>query len=51
MEEDCCGNITRKHLTINVVDRVPPTPICRSWTSVSINGKPKSVGQLRPYLC
>ncbi|MBK7812147.1 MAG: M36 family metallopeptidase [Saprospiraceae bacterium] len=36
--EDCCGNITRKHLTINVVDRVPPTPICRSWTSVSING-------------
>ncbi|MBK9272403.1 MAG: T9SS type A sorting domain-containing protein [Saprospiraceae bacterium] len=36
--EDCCGNITRKQVVINVVDRVPPTPICRTWTTVSING-------------
>ncbi|MBK9270503.1 MAG: T9SS type A sorting domain-containing protein [Saprospiraceae bacterium] len=36
--EDCCGNITRKHVVINVVDRVPPQPICRTATTVSLNG-------------
>ncbi|MBK7810888.1 MAG: HYR domain-containing protein [Saprospiraceae bacterium] len=36
--EDCCGNITRKHVVLNVVDRVPPQPICRTATSVSLNG-------------
>jgi len=36
--EDCCGNITRKRVVVNVVDRVPPQPVCRTFTTVSING-------------
>jgi hypothetical protein len=36
--EDCCGNITRKRVILNVVDRVPPQPICRTATTVSLNG-------------
>jgi hypothetical protein len=35
---DCCGNITKKRVVLNVVDRVPPQAICRSITTVSING-------------
>ncbi|MBK9639877.1 MAG: hypothetical protein IPO72_00940 [Saprospiraceae bacterium] len=35
---DCCGNITKKRVVLNVVDRVPPQAICRSVTTVSING-------------
>ena len=35
---DCCGNITKKKVILNVVDRVPPTAICRTFTTTSIIG-------------
>ncbi|MFN8331444.1 MAG: hypothetical protein U0T81_09540 [Saprospiraceae bacterium] len=35
---DCCGNITKKRVVLNVVDRVPPQAVCRTSTVVSING-------------
>ncbi len=35
---DCCGNITKKRVILNVIDRVPPTPVCRTYTTVSIVG-------------
>ncbi|NOT36154.1 MAG: HYR domain-containing protein [Saprospiraceae bacterium] len=35
---DCCGNITKKRVVLNVVDRVPPTAVCRTFTTVSIIG-------------
>ncbi|MBK7468973.1 MAG: hypothetical protein IPJ43_20515 [Saprospiraceae bacterium] len=33
---DCCGNITRKLVRINVIDNVPPVPVCRRGTIVSL---------------
>ncbi|MBK9643491.1 MAG: hypothetical protein IPO72_19990 [Saprospiraceae bacterium] len=41
---DCCGNITKKRVVLNVVDRVPPQAICRSVTTVSINGNQTLTG-------
>lgn len=35
---DCCGNITKKRVVLNVIDRVPPQAICRTYTTVSIIG-------------
>lgn len=35
---DCCGNITKKRIAINVVDQTPPTAVCDRNTVVSING-------------
>ncbi|MBK9107884.1 MAG: T9SS type A sorting domain-containing protein [Saprospiraceae bacterium] len=36
--EDCCGNITKKRLALNVQDNVPPIAVCEQRTVVSING-------------
>lgn len=35
---DCCGNITKKRVVLNVVDRVPPQAVCRTYTTVSVVG-------------
>jgi len=35
---DCCGNITKKRIVLNVIDRVPPQAVCRTATVVSLNG-------------
>lgn len=36
--EDCCGNITKHRVAVNVVDNVPPIAVCDQKTVVSING-------------
>ncbi|MBK9720932.1 MAG: T9SS type A sorting domain-containing protein [Saprospiraceae bacterium] len=36
--EDCCGNITKKRIAINVPDNTPPIAVCDQKTIVSING-------------
>ncbi len=36
--EDCCGNITKKRIALNVQDNVPPVAVCEQKTVVSING-------------
>ncbi|MBK8955831.1 MAG: T9SS type A sorting domain-containing protein [Saprospiraceae bacterium] len=36
--EDCCGNITKKRIAVNVVDNVPPVAVCDQRTVVSIAG-------------
>ncbi|MBK9108194.1 MAG: HYR domain-containing protein [Saprospiraceae bacterium] len=36
--EDCCGNITKKRVAVNVQDNVPPVAVCDQRTVVSING-------------
>ncbi|MBK6544023.1 MAG: HYR domain-containing protein [Saprospiraceae bacterium] len=36
--EDCCGNITKKRIALNVFDNVPPIAVCEAKTVVSING-------------
>lgn len=36
--EDCCGNITKKRIALNVQDNVPPIAVCEAVTVVSING-------------
>ena len=35
---DCCGNITKKVVRLNVIDRTPPQAVCRTATVVSLNG-------------
>ncbi|MDQ3142182.1 MAG: HYR domain-containing protein [Bacteroidota bacterium] len=35
---DCCGNITKKRIAINVPDNVPPVAVCDKRTVVSITG-------------
>ncbi len=35
---DCCGNITKKRVVLNVLDRTPPQAVCRTRTVVSLNG-------------
>ncbi|MBK8641095.1 MAG: M36 family metallopeptidase [Saprospiraceae bacterium] len=35
---DCCGNITKKRIVLNVIDRVPPQAVCRTATVVSLSG-------------
>ncbi len=47
---DCCGNITKKRVILNVVDRVPPTAICRTRTVVGINGN-QSPGENVALVC
>ncbi|NOT51285.1 MAG: HYR domain-containing protein, partial [Chitinophagaceae bacterium] len=47
---DCCGNITKKRVVLNVVDRVPPTAICRTSTVVGINGN-QSPGENVARVC
>ncbi|MBK9108972.1 MAG: HYR domain-containing protein [Saprospiraceae bacterium] len=36
--EDCCGNITKRRIALNVLDNVPPIAVCEARTVVSING-------------
>lgn len=36
--EDCCGNITKHRVAVNVIDNVPPVAVCDQKTVVSING-------------
>ncbi|MGB5026353.1 MAG: T9SS type A sorting domain-containing protein [Saprospiraceae bacterium] len=36
--EDCCGNITKRRIAINVVDNTPPVAVCDQKTFVSITG-------------
>ena len=36
--EDCCGNVTKKRIALNVFDNVPPIAVCEAKTVVSING-------------
>jgi hypothetical protein len=36
--EDCCGNITKKRIALDVQDNVPPVAVCEAKTVVSING-------------
>ncbi|MBK8154255.1 MAG: hypothetical protein IPK61_15330 [Saprospiraceae bacterium] len=36
--EDCCGNITKKIVRLNVLDNVPPVPVCIRNTVVSLVG-------------
>ncbi|MBK7341030.1 MAG: HYR domain-containing protein [Saprospiraceae bacterium] len=36
--EDCCGNITKKTVRLNVLDNVPPIPVCIRNTVVSLVG-------------
>jgi len=36
--KDKCGNSTVKKISISVVDGLPPVPICRTKTVVSVNG-------------
>jgi subtilisin-like proprotein convertase family protein len=36
--EDCCGNVTKKKIALNVQDNVPPNAICEANTVVSITG-------------
>ncbi|MBK9221390.1 MAG: HYR domain-containing protein [Saprospiraceae bacterium] len=36
--EDCCGNITKKRVAVNVFDNVPPIAVCDQRTVVSLNG-------------
>ncbi|MEO6189946.1 MAG: T9SS type A sorting domain-containing protein [Saprospiraceae bacterium] len=47
---DCCGNITKKRVVLNVVDRVPPQAICRTSTVVSLNGN-QSPGENIAKVC
>ncbi|NOT36065.1 MAG: HYR domain-containing protein, partial [Saprospiraceae bacterium] len=47
---DCCGNITKKRVVLNVVDRVPPTAVCRTSTVVGINGN-QSPGENVARVC
>ncbi|MFN8280058.1 MAG: T9SS type A sorting domain-containing protein [Saprospiraceae bacterium] len=47
---DCCGNITKKKVILNVVDRVPPQAVCRTSTVVSINGN-QSPGENVAKVC
>ncbi|MBK7244875.1 MAG: HYR domain-containing protein [Saprospiraceae bacterium] len=35
---DCCGNITKKRVVLNVLDKTPPQAVCRTRTVVSLNG-------------
>ncbi|MBK9721361.1 MAG: T9SS type A sorting domain-containing protein [Saprospiraceae bacterium] len=35
---DCCGNITKKRIALNVFDNVPPIAVCEQRTIVSVNG-------------
>ncbi|MBL0238528.1 MAG: hypothetical protein IPQ02_18515 [Saprospiraceae bacterium] len=35
---DCCGNISKKLVKLNVIDRTPPQAVCRTATVVSLNG-------------
>ena len=36
--EDCCGNITKRRIAINVIDNTPPIAVCDQKTFVSITG-------------
>jgi trimeric autotransporter adhesin len=36
--EDCCGNITRHRVAVNVLDNTPPSTVCDQRTIVSITG-------------
>jgi hypothetical protein len=36
--EDCCGNVTKKRIALNVVDNTPPNAACDARTIVSITG-------------
>ncbi|MFZ1423441.1 MAG: cohesin domain-containing protein [Saprospiraceae bacterium] len=36
--EDCCGNITKKRIAVNMLDLVPPNAVCDQKTIVSLNG-------------
>ncbi|MEP7196438.1 MAG: HYR domain-containing protein [Saprospiraceae bacterium] len=47
---DCCGNITKKRVVLNVIDRVPPQAICRTSTVVGINGN-QSPGENIAKVC
>jgi len=47
---DCCGNISKKRVVLNVVDRVPPQAVCRTSTVVSINGN-QSPGENVAKVC
>ncbi|MBV6471834.1 MAG: hypothetical protein JPMHGGIA_00084 [Saprospiraceae bacterium] len=40
--EDCCGNITKKRIALDVQDNVPPVAVCEQRTVVSINGNQSS---------
>ncbi|MBX7164231.1 MAG: HYR domain-containing protein, partial [Saprospiraceae bacterium] len=34
--EDCCGNLTKKLIRVNVLDNTPPVPVCIKSTVVSL---------------
>jgi hypothetical protein len=36
--EDCCGNVTKKRIALNVADNTPPNAVCEARTVVSITG-------------
>ena len=36
--EDCCGNVTKHRIAINVLDNTPPVSVCNKVTIVSITG-------------
>ena len=36
--EDCCGNITKRRIAVNVIDNTPPIAVCDQKTFVSITG-------------
>lgn len=36
--EDCCGNVTKHRVAINVLDNTPPVAVCNKTTIVSITG-------------
>ena len=37
--EDCCGNITKKKVVLDVLDVTPPIAVCEKRTVVALNGK------------
>ena len=34
--EDACGNVSQLEVTMHVVDNIPPTPVCKTKTTVSL---------------
>ncbi|MBP9209160.1 MAG: HYR domain-containing protein [Saprospiraceae bacterium] len=36
--EDCCGNVTKKRVAVNVADNTPPNAVCDQRTIVSLTG-------------
>ncbi|MBK9994934.1 MAG: hypothetical protein IPP01_13335, partial [Saprospiraceae bacterium] len=42
--QDCCGNITRKLVKLNVVDNEPPVPVCRRGTVIALSNN-QSTGE------